>query len=779
MSQAQYEIYRSSVMALVRSLIIKNSASAEAINTALESGGIRVNSADPASWKYYLNLNGQYHSTDTKMQVTSLDTLQTIDFTKEVLAEHRTTLSEYKFGSRYYNTLVERFPDQEALIQGIINPVDIPTAIAAEDGEILYYDQSLVEENETNLIPLTSKWLKQQISRWDVVAYREVDDLYAAYLLATLVMLLPAVVMNLRLDNCHTLYAHSYHIREFLASHGRLDYYVDYLTKKQMLWLYRDVRYLARNAGQEKTFETLVQNVMTDRGLPLAEWRMRHNVKDLAETLRPEVEFSRKTLNFDYNNAGSDTRTIGQMLDRESGMAPGNIAVQADAEVEVEGQMANSISNRLTTKVLESSILDLTDATPFTLSDSLLNHWIYLANNGRYNSVVTVDNPKTGGAFTLNMEEAFLVFLYAYNLSNGIELKEMPLLQAMTVRRLPLPTRSEVYDIVDLNLVPKRVIDQMMDGMIALGSYISVPSFYDAVSTIHEEKMRQRAIYSNVEHYLGRGQAEAAMRHLYGDYPIQIGKSSGFTHYSDWFNDKGLDVPTYSMLEADLLANQIYAYCTGQSLKVARSLKELQAAMLRLMAQMSSYSIQFLQSINSTPISVVENPLVRPGDQTGYVRHTDYAQVIDTDLQDIQSYRKHTEKLDLAEITLDQKPNAYWRSEACMDISLDVETYGRGSHTIRFAMGGTEVLLVHNNIPQLGEDTPVLSSYDYVAPGKLALSSAFKYTSDQHYRLTPEETDLVRQRYENYANSVGPFKKPLTDALPLRRLTSLLPFIRG
>lgn len=775
MSQAQYNIYRKNVMALVRSLVFKYSATADAINAAQESLGRRVNMADPASWKYYMNLNGQYHGTDRKMTVISLDTLQTIEFTKETLAEHLTTLSEYRSSDnkRYYNALVDRYPDQEILIQGILNPVDIAKAIAAKDGEILYYDPTLVEENETNLIPKLSQWLRLQIQRWNVPAYTVVDDLYAGVMLANVVSLLPITVENLRLANCHTLYAHSYHIREFLASNGRLDYYVDYLTKKQMLWLYRNARYLRRNAGMRETFEVLMQNILTDRGLPLAEWRMRHNVKDLAENVRALPEFSRKPLNLEYSSAGSDTRSIQTMLDREVDEAPDNLFVQDQAEVDMESEMANSITNRLRTKVLESSILDLTDASPFTLADNLLNHWLYLSNQGRYNSVVTVDNPKTGGQISLTMEEAFLVFLYAYNLSVGIELKELPLLQAMNVRRLPLPTVAQVHSIVDPNLVPRSIIEQMMNGMVPLTTYISIPAFYETVVKIHSEKLNQRLIYSNVEHYLARGQAEAAMRYLYGDYPIQIGKSSGFTTYTQWFTDKGLDVPTYTMLEADLLANQLYARCTGQNLKVARSLKELQAAMLRLMKQLSSYSIQFLQSINSNPISVVEWPLIRPGDHAGYVRHADYIQTIDIDLQSTRTRRRSLLPIDLAEISAGLESNLFWRSDACLDIGLDVEKAGNSSHTIRMVQGSTDVLSVRNNFPELGPDTPILSSYDYVAPGSNALSTAFEFLDSPHYRLDDADRTAVAARYAAYADSKGPFKRMLIDVAPIMRLPGL------
>lgn len=775
MSQAQYDIYRSKVMALVRSLVLKSSATANAINASLEAMGIEVNLADPSGWKYYLNLNGQYHPTDRIMRVTSLDTLQTIEFKKEVLHDHRTTMREYRFGTPYYNALVAQHPEQEILIQGILNPVDIDTAIRAQEGEILYYDRELVEENETNLIPQLSLWCRNFMARWNVPAYNLVDDLYPAVTIANLVMLLPTVVLNLRLRNCHTHYAHSYHIREYLASHGHLDEYVDFLTKRQALWLYRNVRYLQRNAGKMETFRTLIRNVMTDRGMPLAEWRMRHNVRDQAEEVYPTVELSRSAINFGYNNAGADIRTIPQMLDAQQKAARGNAAIQAVAESEIREQMENSLSNRLDTKILESSILDLTDASPYTLTDTLLNHWMYLAATDRYLSVVTVDNPKSGGTITVSVKEAFLIFLYAYNKALGIELAEIPRLQAMMVRRDPLPTREQLYALVDPNLVPNQVIDAMCRDMIELKTYISIPAFSDAVYAIHAEKLRQREIYSNQEHYLARGQAEAAMQHMYCDYPIDLGVG---TSYVGWFADEGLDLPSFTALEAELLAAELYAHCTGTNLKVTQSLKELQAAMLRLMAQLSSYSVQFLQSINSNPISIVDWPAVRPGNSDNFVDHYEAVHALDFDLQGLDTRRKRRDTFDYKELSPTWTVDSKILSEEKLGVDLDQRLVGHSVREMRVLNEPPGVLRVLTDIPELGPDTPVLSTYDYLPSGMQSVGSLFTTTTSPHYALGEEDRTTVQARYGAYLERAGSFETPIQDVVEITRLGSLWPFLR-
>lgn len=775
MSQAQFDIYRSKVMALARSMVIKCGPAAHAINSSLEAQGHSVNLADPASWKYYRNLNGEYHPADRVMSVTSLDTLQTIEFKKETLQDHRTTLRDYAFGSRYYNALVEQYPDQEMLIQGILNPVSPDVAIPATDGAILYHDRELVEENETNLIANLQLWTTRWWSRWYVAAYAYPDDLYTSVMFARLLMFIPSKIENLRLANCNTHYAHSFHIRQHLSSNGRLDRYVDYLTRHQMLWLYRNAVFLQRNSGKSEIFEELIENVMTRRAMPLGEWRMRHNTEEQADNIYPQVEFSRRQLNMRTNGIGSAVRSIPVMLDAERESARNNAVVQPEAESKIREQMENSIGNRLSTKILESALLDLSESTPYTLSDSLLNHWLHWAATGRYTSVITVDNPKTGGTITMDVKEAFIIYLYAFNLSLGIRLPNIPPLQAQMVRITPTPSRATLYSMVDESLVPHTIVDQIADQTHTLGNYISVPAFREAVEMVHAQKLKQRDIYSNVEHYLGRAQAEAVMQRLYYDVPVILEPEG--TKYADWFREKGIDVPTYSELEADLLANQIATICVGANLKVVQSLRDIQSAMLGLMSHLSSYSVQFLQSINTSPIKVVDWPAIRPGDASRHLSHEDLL-THGVDGQSVSQYRRHRLFADFAEMGVNPSMNAFWNIADELSIDLAVTQEGHSGRNQVVGQNAPQILCVFSDRPSLTEDTPVRDTDNYLPYGKTSISRAFTGLVSPHYSLTQAERDIIRDRWNDYIGNEE-FKTPISDLFPINRLGSLWPFIQG
>ena len=268
MSDSTYDLYRQSCINLARSIILKSSEVAAAINAELTLYGVDVDETDPSTWKYYLNLNGQYHSFDTPMTVTSLDTLEVIAFTRESLEIHRSTAKAYTFNSEAYLSLLARYPEQETLIRGIVNPVDIDAALSAADWDILHYNDDLVEVNEADLVNRIQTWIRRHMLRWHINDYTISDDLYLAAAMGVMYSHLPNAIVNIRLDNAKTYKAHSYHVWTYLASRGGLSGFRDTLSTAQALFLYRNIRYIYKNSGKTSTFKLLIENLLTQRGRP-------------------------------------------------------------------------------------------------------------------------------------------------------------------------------------------------------------------------------------------------------------------------------------------------------------------------------------------------------------------------------------------------------------------------------------------------------------------------------------------------------------------------------
>lgn len=607
---AYYDVYIKGILNLVATLVVKSTFSAEAINSRLTALGYTVDDTDPTTWKYYQNLAGIYHASNTMMTITSLDTLETIDFTQASLALHRATRREYTYGSRYYNELLDRYPDQESLILGVLNPVDRATAIAADDHTILYYDTTLVEAGEQQLIPKLQEWILGCFERWDNTDYHFCDSLYTATLLGILFAQMPQQIHNIRLDACRTDQAHSFHIRQYLESFSGLGDEYDLMSQRQRLFFYRNLNYINRHVGMEATFETLTDKVLTDRGFSLAAYTLQHNYQALEETLDPATELLRSSINGIEPASGLNVKTVTQVLELEEPLASGNEDILAETQVSVPLRMKNSLFSSLNTKVLESNAVDNTDGEPFTLADVLLNHWPYLANTGRYTAVITVTNPSTNDTLRLSARDAFALYLYCWNKAMGFTLPTLPRVMLKRVRRIPLPTYAEYRGLAPVSMVPDYYVQQLLDDQSAISQVISVDAFKELATDIHQRMLRHRELRAYNQDFKVEGLLHQMVDRTYMDYPMQLGDSDA-EEYDQWLLTRSLDLSGLNALEFDTLAAEILTEATGANLSTVLSVREIHASMVRIMSQLSSYSVQYIQTINTSPLKIIDWKLVR------------------------------------------------------------------------------------------------------------------------------------------------------------------------
>lgn len=615
MNNAYYKLYLADVINLARTLVIKSEDTAQAINAGLKEFGIPIDEDKPWTWKYYLNTAGEYHPTDTIMQVRSVDTLETIDFTKANLRIHRATAREYRFGSRFYRDLVRRYPDQTALINGVLSPVPIDDAINASDGTILDLDHTLREPNETNLISGLQDWVYNFFSRWNNNQYTLVDDLYTASFLGILYSHLPGVILTLRLRNAKTPYAHSFHIREYLASHGRLDAFMPYLSTKQQLWLYRNIRYLERNVGRQDTFDDLVDNILTPRGLPLAWYKLQHNVEDMPDNIYPEVELAKYPVNFGFNQSGRDVTSVHTILERERSIARDNPTVQEEAEEQVPLLTRRDSHSELPTKVLESEVVDRSNSSVRNLESVLINEWVHLATTDRYNTFVNVPNPGTGEYMVISVRDAFIIALYAISKLQEVEMDTIPRVMAYDVLRSPLPAQDELLSIIDTKYLSQDVVMGIQDHITPLGEYITTERFHTDCRRLHKEYIKLWELYSLQEHYLSRGYAEQVVRRHF--MHVRCSLVDETISFEQWFKEKGYGVADLGRLDLEQLYTDCVVAATGADLTTEITLSELQKALLRLMGRLSSYSVQYLRTINQEDFWFVGMVATRLGDQSG------------------------------------------------------------------------------------------------------------------------------------------------------------------
>lgn len=612
-----YSIFTESVIQLAESIVIKSADTAAAINDELyiRLGPGSVDKLDPTTWKYYLNVSGSYHFDDTVMTVISMDTLETINFTKENLQFHRTTARAYEYGGKYYKELLARYPTQERLILGILYPCEIATAIEAKDGTILSFPPHLVEDHEYSFVNNLQQWIYSYLVRWDNVQFKLSDNLYTATMLGVMYMNLVPAIINLRKKACKTNEVHSFHLRQYLASHGMLDSYLVYLTRRQALWLYRNIAYIERNSGKQAVFEWLMEHIMTLRGLPLAAYEMRHDLEGMPANLKPVVSFEKLPLNTDYNFDLKDTFSLTQVMDKEDPLARDNIKYRSDEQTTAARQMEYSKANQLQTKLLESSIVDFTGSERYTLADTLLSHWLWLSQKGHYRAYVSVTSPLTGELLVMTANEAFIFYVYALCSTMHITLEKLPKVIAERVMRLPRPTVDDLMSVVNPKVVPRSFAQEMLLLQPVPQPMISVDSFYEFCQEVQKAALLQYGYAASEQLMNARGQKMGLISRCWADVGLQLGQEDVF--YVDWFAARNVTISEYTPAHLATLAVDLLEAATGMASSKAITVKDIQQAMIRLMAQLSSYSVQYTSSINQGPVLDAGESGTRPDDIRG------------------------------------------------------------------------------------------------------------------------------------------------------------------
>lgn len=617
MSNNSYELYIQSCIALASTLVIKSEESAEGLNKYIAElyGPAMVNGVAPEDWLYYKELAGEYHFSHERMYVVSMDTMERIEFSKENLELHRATRREYSYGTRYYKELLAAYPNQEALILGILNPVDKQKAIDAYQWEIVGWDESFVESNEYSLIKELQFFIDGYRARWVNAAYNNTDELNPAWDFGRMgIVLIPAIV-TLRNNATKTREVHTYHIRQYLQSNGFLDAYIDFLTKEQQLWLYRNIQYLKHNPGHQETFEWLIDNVLTTRTIPLAEFTMRHNLSGQPEEDYPTLSFRRSPLNLGYNVDPVSNIPLETIMTKEIPLARDNADFYAEAVEEVQESMVNSVSNVVLTKAVESSMFDLTGATPWALEDILLNEWLHLATTGVYKAVIAITNPRTSERIPLSVKDAFALMLYCQWGSIGQPLEYVEDVAALRVQRIPGQTLAGLKSMVNLNYVTEPELKELLATqpiLLRSDEIISTEAFFNTCVDIFDAAQIQRKMIAVREHQYKRGLMHGAVTSMYCDAACKLSDTREL--YGKWLVDRNIKIADFTQNELSLMALDVLRAATGLSLTTTKSMKDVQRALVRLMGQLSSYSIQFLTSINDESIKVFDWPMIRIGD---------------------------------------------------------------------------------------------------------------------------------------------------------------------
>lgn len=713
MNSDYLKIYLDSTLRLAKTLVIKSQDAVEGVNEQIRImyGQSWVDDFDPTSWKYYQNICGQYHKTQLvngrpAITVTSLDTLETIEFTKEKLAQHVATKKAYQFGSRYYYNLLMSYPDYEQLILGVLYPADMETAIAAEPGTILAYPKELVEPQELSLIRDLEAWLKNYLARWHVRAFAVTDSLYPAAHHAIMYLNVVPKILNLRLRKCKTEEAHTFHIRQYLASYGKLDKYMDYMTLKQQLFLYRNILYIEKKAGHKETFEWLVRWLLTDRSIPLAEFSARSKTL-FDKNFYPELWFRRKPINLPVNGPEREVFNLKELLYKEQKNAHYNEMYSSNHIRRINFAFQTSKSAITQTKVLDSVVFDYTNAAVYNRVDLLIQHWAALSGQGKYRVLVAFRDSVSGLSRNMMCDDAFVYYMYAMMRSFDMVPKRVPSFRYNRVLRVSTVADSELKSICDKRYPDRnQKVEEILNTRPLVSSKVSIESFFGMVDNIYKFSTQQWRDVSQTENMYRRAELQAMYTRLYRDgwvtFESTLTKNKQPMLYSEWLSTQGLAPGDYTPEQWLQLAGDIFMAASGMLINDRLLMVNVQKAMIDIMKQLSSYSVQFLSNTNDTPLKFINWPAVRLGDVENTVQTGAFFPVADliqeshnTELRKIESKSKGAgivKEPNLGETSLFLfKNDITITSNAVGDTVFICPTLRTGARTIRTPEQQTEI----------------------------------------------------------------------------------------
>lgn len=598
LNNVEFGAYIKRTISFCRTFVIKCEDQALLDNRLME-GYYGLNPGnDKTKWRYYLNLNGEYHSTDVMMTVQSLDNGEIINFTKADLDLHPATKRAYRQGSYHYTRLVDKYQGQRDLINGIINPIPPSESIPAKNYQILRYNTDYVLWNEYQLIPALQEHIYNMVDNSFNTEYLLTDNLMLTALLANLYGSLVSAILQIRKEAEGTRYAHEFYIWSRLSSLGLSTIYKDVLTRKQTMWLYRNLDYVLRLQGRRKTFDELVDILLTERSIPLARYEILQTTTDQLETLTPTPKLISKPVNL-ADQFGVSTRlwSVQEVIRKENPLAFDNeLNQEMDHEITDYAIRYDMVSN-IPTKVLESTMVDATDRNPQSIMRVLHNHWLYLAANDLYVINHDFTDIRTARRFRLDTKNAYILWCYLMDKYRGFQRPDIPYYDYYFVRKITPPTYVDLMNLGHKEILTEEVVKNILNVEVPYPKLVSPDGFFNKVKEVHDKIWSHKKLYLRINNLFTQSRVKNAVESL---YETGIAKLTTTPTYQQFLSENDLSFSDYGQEELLDLAWSIWKKVTGWENINFISIGDQQRTLINLMSDLTSYTVQYIGSTENT-----------------------------------------------------------------------------------------------------------------------------------------------------------------------------------
>ena len=419
-----FKTYEKEINNFLLSCTIKNNWIINSINNILISKKIKVDINNPASWKYYVNLSGSYHESDEQIFITSFDTKEKILFDKNTLTVHARTREYYTPGNIGYVELSEQYPNHVDFIKSVIYPVsNIDDAIAADNFTLLSYGPNILEsDEEQSIVFMIKQFIKYVTCRWYFL-WLSHETFYEAVFWGNLWQHLVGAIHSFRIKNIHTAKVHSFHVWEHLTSLG-IGNYSDVLTRRQSMFLYRNMRYVLSNRGKSDNLILLVNKLLTEQSVNMVAKTLKQQTLDKESSCEWVPEFVSKAIETQFSSAvlQQPPETVGEITYKLN-----KLGVEPDSLLKDIAKntlnLAATTSSSLPTKLLEIQPALKDTKYAVLLNNFILDNLIRSIQYNKYVGTVHVTDELTGSTLNLSSKNTLILLYYVTIKSYG---KDIP-----------------------------------------------------------------------------------------------------------------------------------------------------------------------------------------------------------------------------------------------------------------------------------------------------------------------------------------------------------------
>ena len=623
-----YNTYITDIIGLVRSFVIKSIQTIDSINSFLTAGG-DILASDPTLWKYYRNVAGlpysgtSGHFDDPIITVFSLDINTTIPFTPTEMLNNPITHNDFKTYGTAYHTLLALYPEHDMLIRGVLSPVNLTTAIAAENYEIIGFDAALVGAGELSLIKDIQHWVNNYVVRWDISAYAVTDSLYSAANLGILYLNLIPAIVNLRFKNCKTEQAHEFHIWNYLSGYFNLGVYENVIPYPQALFLYRNIDYITANAGKTSTLDFLNEGFAFPFGLQLFNHEIR---QDIGESLINLDAGNYKAITneikinmYPYGSSNQITATTKfyTPLQATTKLIPQALLnkynVAQDTEALVLATLATPITE-IPTGMLECNIIHSASVNIVNATSEQIHNWLYLAaqNLIQYKYVLTLPSE---GVTELNItaQDAAVILMFASAKYFDTTLVTIAAPQVRDIMYQPPVMVAKLKGLLETKNLQgvlfngetsrswNRYTDVTTAQTLPTGIQ-NINAFLTHINKIINNKIQHALLPTLVNDSLAKSEIQFLIKAFYHNPVCQFVDEAT---YADFFTRLGVDLNTFSKTGLLDIINIISAVYIGL-VPETNTLQQPYASMVEILRTLSSYMVQYIDGPSTNDIEPIE-----------------------------------------------------------------------------------------------------------------------------------------------------------------------------